>query len=110
MSSNDPRPLWRAMSALAEECGWIIDYEDPVYSENDATARVDPGFLASRPGKTEHVVTGTILGHNSQRLRPPEHRAQQREPSFRRSLPITTSLAILVILRSSTKGEAGLPS
>src|ERR1035437_5238055 len=28
---NDPRPMAQAIQALAEEYGWVVDYEDPPY-------------------------------------------------------------------------------
>jgi hypothetical protein len=49
--ANDPRPLAQAISALNEEYGWVVDYEDPPYSSNseliDAT---NPKWRAEHPG------------------------------------------------------------
>ena len=58
VAANEPRPLRQAMEALAQEYGWTIDYEDPVYSEADAIERTDPAFLASHPGEKQHLVSG----------------------------------------------------
>jgi hypothetical protein len=35
--ANDPRPLLQALTAVREEHGWIVDYEDPAYSGSDVT-------------------------------------------------------------------------
>lgn len=58
VSANEPRPLRQAVEALAQEYGWTVDYEDPVYSEADAIERTDLAFLASHPAEKQHLVLG----------------------------------------------------
>lgn len=56
--SNEPRPLHRAVESLSEEYGWIVDYEDPVYSDAEAVERTEPLWVASHPGIRQRLVAG----------------------------------------------------
>jgi hypothetical protein len=57
-ASNEPRPLRQAVESLADEYGWSVDYEDPIYSNADVVDRTDPAFIASHPGVKQHLVAG----------------------------------------------------
>ena len=47
---NDPRPLYQAISALNDEYGWIVDYEDPPYlTESELVDGTDPKWRANHP-------------------------------------------------------------
>ncbi len=56
--ANDPRPLQRAVESLSEEYGWLVDYEDPIYSDFEAVDRTDPRWVASHPGVRRRLVGG----------------------------------------------------
>jgi hypothetical protein len=57
--SNEPRPLRQAVESLSKEYGWIVDYEDPVYSDAEAVDRkMDPVWVASHPGVRQRLVAG----------------------------------------------------
>ncbi len=58
LSSNEPRPLRQAAEALAEEYGWTVDYEDPIYSDAEGLERTEPGFVATHPNEKQHLVAG----------------------------------------------------
>jgi len=58
VASNEPRPLRQAVEALAEEYGWTVDYEDPIYTVADGLERTEAGFVASHPGIKQHLVAG----------------------------------------------------
>ncbi|MDQ6786734.1 MAG: hypothetical protein M3033_07980 [Acidobacteriota bacterium] len=50
---NDPRPLYQAISALNEEYGWVVDYEDPPYAfESELIDVTDPKWRTSHPNAT----------------------------------------------------------
>jgi hypothetical protein len=56
--SNEPRPLRQAVESLSQEYGWTVDYEDPVYSNDEAVERTDPLWAASHPGVRQRLVAG----------------------------------------------------
>jgi hypothetical protein len=56
--SNEPRPLYQAIESLSQEYGWIVDYEDPVYSDAEAVERTEPLWVASHPGIRRRLVAG----------------------------------------------------
>lgn len=57
VSSNDPRPLRQAISALNEEYGWTVDYEDPPYSSNSELIDVtDNQLRAAHPNSRRVTV------------------------------------------------------
>lgn len=57
--SNEPRPLRQAVESLSKEYGWIVDYEDPVYSDAEAVERkMDPEWVARYPGGRQRLVAG----------------------------------------------------
>ena len=50
VAANDPRPLAQAVSAMREEYGWLVDYEDPPYmSDAELVDDTDPQWRASHP-------------------------------------------------------------
>jgi hypothetical protein len=49
VKANDPRPLAQAIQAVSEEYGWVVDYEDPVYSDSDLIDATNPEWRASHP-------------------------------------------------------------
>jgi hypothetical protein len=50
VSANDPRPLLQAARAVAEEYGWVVDFEDPLYdSKYDAVDTTDAEWKAANP-------------------------------------------------------------
>lgn len=44
VAANSPRPLSQALSAIRRGYGWVVDYEDPLYSNSDLTSNSDPRF------------------------------------------------------------------
>ena len=58
VSSGESRPLRFALLALAETYGWVIDYEDPVYSRGEITDTTDAQWLKEHPsGRHVHAPT-----------------------------------------------------
>jgi hypothetical protein len=50
VSANDPRPVLQAARAVAEEYGWVVDFEDPPYHpEYDAIDTTDATWRAANP-------------------------------------------------------------
>lgn len=49
VKANDPRPLAQAIEAVSEEYGWVVDYEDPLYSDSEVVDAADPKWRASHP-------------------------------------------------------------
>lgn len=47
--ADDPRPLDQAVSAIAEAYGWVIDYEDPVYSSSESRDATAPEWRREHP-------------------------------------------------------------
>jgi hypothetical protein len=47
--AHDPRPLRQAIEALTAEYGWVVDYEDPIYSSTDLVDATAPSWRASHP-------------------------------------------------------------
>lgn len=42
--ANSPRPLSQALSAIRRAYGWVVDYEDPLYTSSELTSNFDPRF------------------------------------------------------------------
>jgi hypothetical protein len=50
VKANDPRPLEQALTAVSEEHGWIVDYEDPPYTiAPDLVDDTSPQWRVSHP-------------------------------------------------------------
>lgn len=49
VKANDPRPLAQAIEAVREEYGWVVDYEDPLYSDSELVDAANPTWRASHP-------------------------------------------------------------
>lgn len=49
VSANSPRPLDQAIEAIRREYGWVIDYEDPMYTPSDLVDDTDPTWRADHP-------------------------------------------------------------
>jgi hypothetical protein len=50
VAANSPRPLAQAITALSEEYGWVIDFEDPPYYSNyDLVDDTDSKWRAAHP-------------------------------------------------------------
>jgi len=47
--ANDPRPLDQAITALREQYGWIVDYEDPPYGASDLIDDTDAKWRKAHP-------------------------------------------------------------
>lgn len=60
VTANSPRPLSQALTALSEEYGWVIDFEDPpYYSKYDLVDDTAPEWRAAHPtGKGVTVIAG----------------------------------------------------
>lgn len=55
--ANNPRPLWQAIVAVREEYGWLVDYEDPMWTSRIDLRDASPGWWHSEhPGKTGFLV------------------------------------------------------
>lgn len=51
VDASEPRPLKQAVEAIAEENGWRVDYEDPIYAPGTETVDAnDPSWVSSHPG------------------------------------------------------------
>ena len=52
VDASEPRPLKQAVQAIAEEYGWRVDYEDPIYDLMTETVDAnDPSWISSHPGE-----------------------------------------------------------
>jgi hypothetical protein len=49
VSVVDPRPLYEAVIAVSQRYGWIVDYEDPVYSAQESKEVTAPEWRRSHP-------------------------------------------------------------
>lgn len=47
--ANSPRPLDSIVAALAKRNGWHINYEDPVYGDEDIVDDTAPSWLEKHP-------------------------------------------------------------
>ncbi len=56
ISASDPRPLYQATTALAQQFGWVIDYEDPVYPESASIDIAVSSWKATHPGQKGLLV------------------------------------------------------
>jgi hypothetical protein len=57
VTANDARPLAQAVTALSEEFGWAIDFEDPpYYSKYDLVDDTAPQWRAAHPSTTGVTV------------------------------------------------------
>jgi len=48
-----------AMNALEREYGWVIDFDDPIWTESDTTAQNNPVWDAQHPGNPSRMPSGT---------------------------------------------------
>ncbi len=64
--ANDPRPLLQAVTAVSEEYGWVVDFEDPPYeSDADLVDDTAPQWRARHPGeKGVRIVAGGSFQSN----------------------------------------------
>jgi len=60
VTANTARPLAQAIAALREEYGWVLDYEDPPYTnEPDLVDAADPQWRATHPNaRAAHRIAG----------------------------------------------------
>ena len=49
VTAASPRPMAQAARALAQRYGWIVDYEDPVYSKQESREVTDPAWRRTHP-------------------------------------------------------------
>ncbi len=49
IAAKDPRPLNQALQAVAQQDGWTVDYEDPVYSKAESRDITDAAWRRSHP-------------------------------------------------------------
>jgi hypothetical protein len=57
VKADAPRPLQQAITAMREEYGWVVSYEDPPYQSNyDVTDMRNPKYRAAHPN------TPVVLG------------------------------------------------
>jgi len=57
--ANDPRPLLQAARAVAEEYGWVVDFEDPLYdSKYDTVDTTDAEWRAANPNSKGTLSVG----------------------------------------------------
>jgi hypothetical protein len=50
------RPLYLALTAVSEEFGWIVDYEDPVYSAEETRDATVPEWRRAHPHEHGSIV------------------------------------------------------
>ncbi len=79
VSANDARPLAQAVTALSEEFGWAIDFEDPpYYSKYDLVDDTVPQWRAAHPNtKGVTVIAGDTF--QTQFLKTPDTGTSQAE-------------------------------
>jgi hypothetical protein len=59
VTANDPRPLLQAVTAVAHQYGWAVDFEDPVYTSSfDLVDVTDPRWRAIHPEAKVMVPSG----------------------------------------------------
>jgi hypothetical protein len=51
VDANSPRPMDQALEAIAEQYGWVIDYEDPPYGSSDLVDDTDPAWRKAHPAE-----------------------------------------------------------
>lgn len=61
IAANEPRPLRQAVESLSEEYGWIIDYEDPVFSDTDSVSKDDAKWAETHPGRHARLPRGGMF-------------------------------------------------
>ena len=62
LTANDPRPLSQAVEAISQEYGWIIDFDDPLYTSHfDLVDATDPSWKASHPDAKATRVAGGLF-------------------------------------------------
>ncbi len=49
ITADSPRPLDEILTTLAKQNGWHVNYEDPVYGNEDAIDSTAPSWLAEHP-------------------------------------------------------------
>jgi hypothetical protein len=78
VSANDARPLAQAVTALSEEFGWAIDFEDPpYYSKYDLVDDTVPQWRAAHPNtKGVTVIAGDTF--QTQFLKTPDTAPRKR--------------------------------
>ena len=79
VATNDARPLAQAVTALSEEFGWAIDFEDPpYYSKYDLVDDTAPQWRAAHPNtKGVTVIAGDTF--QTQFLKSPDTGTSQAE-------------------------------
>ncbi len=78
VSANDARPLAQAVTALSEEFGWAIDFEDPpYYSKYDLVDDTVPQWRAAPNTKGVTVIAGDTF--QTQFLKTPDTGTSQAE-------------------------------
>ena len=65
--ASSPRPLMQAVSAVNDEYGWAVNYEDPPYdSAYDLIEIASPAWRASHPDiRPLRIPSGGLFGHCS---------------------------------------------
>jgi hypothetical protein len=53
--TNDSRPLDKAVVAIRQEYGWLVDYEDPVYSGTELVDANEKEWPLAHPDKKGYV-------------------------------------------------------
>lgn len=63
VSANNPRPLERVVSALNEEYGWSVSFEDPQFvSDSELADDTDPNWQRAHPqGRKVRVPSGGVF-------------------------------------------------
>ena len=65
LTANDPRPLSQAVEAISQEYGWVVDFDDPLYTSRfDLVDATDPTWKASHPNAKATRVAGGLFQSN----------------------------------------------
>ena len=65
LTANDPRPLSQAVEAISQEYGWVVDFDDPLYTSHfDLVDATDPTWKASHPNAKATRVAGGLFQSN----------------------------------------------
>lgn len=65
ISADGPRPLLRALDALQDKYGWVVDYEDPQYPDNPDLTTNDQSVPALRRSNSRHLKENFTVDFNN---------------------------------------------
>jgi hypothetical protein len=112
VTANDARPLAQAVTALSEEFGWAIDFEDPAYySKYDLVDDTAPQWRDAHPiARGVTVIAGGTFQTQFPETPGPQAARQRRRNTFSiQWSPTITQVRIRADSASATKVTEGSP-